>query len=276
MQERFTPPSTPLSLKILLGATLLTSLFSHFLAPYLVLTSNHSFWQLFTYPLIHPFPSALLHLAFNLYLLWTFGASLIERIHAPRFFILYFGASLAGALSALAAMTLFSSALPLFGSTTPIFALLIAWTLLNPGARLLLFFSVPLKAQNLLLILIALSLIVDLSSAQWPSLFAGVGAILFSYLFTILACRARSTFSFLSPLETILLRALEKTTHWNKKGPRQSKIYDIQSGEPLLSDDEFMDTMLARISLQGEGSLTPEEKRRMQKISERKNTTPHQ
>ena len=273
MQERITPLSTPLSLKILLGATLLASLFSYYLAPFLILTPSHPFWQLLTYPLIHPFPSGLLHLAFNLYLIWTFGASLIQRLHAPRFFALYFGSSLLGALFAFAAMTLFSSPIPLFGSSTPIYALLISWTLLNPGARLLLFFSFPLKAANLLLILLSLSLLVDLSSAQWPPFFAAVGAILFSYLFTLLACRARSSFSFLSPLETTLLRTLEKMEHWKRKGPVQKKIYDIRSGEPVLNDEEFMDAMLARISLKGEGSLSPEERQRMQKISEKKSST---
>jgi len=274
MRARFTPYSTPLSLKILLLSTLIVSLLSTFLSPYLALSFaglRHLYlWQLVTYLFIHPFPSGLLHLAFNLYLIWIFGASLIERMRAPLFFSLYFGSGLCAGLCSLAAMSLFHLPIPFAGSSPALFALLAAWILLNPEAHLLLFFTVPFKARNLLLILIGFNLLIDLSSANWIPLFAYIGSLLFGYLFTVLACRTQSPFHFLSPLEKGLLRILEKIEHLGKKPYRHTKIYDIRSGEPVLNDEQFMDAMLARISLHGEESLSGDERKRMQRISEKK------
>ncbi len=274
MQVRFTPNSTPISLKILLLSTLILSLFSKILGPYLALSFagfQHLYlWQLATYLFVHPFPSGLLHLAFNLYLTWIFGASLLERIRTPLFFSLYFGAGVCAGFFALAAMSLFHLATSFTGSSPALYALLIAWVLLNPEARLLLFFAVPFKARNLLLILIGLNLLIDLSSANWIPLFAYVGSLLFGYFFTVLSCKTRSPFPFLAPLERGLLRIVEKIEHLGRRNYRHTKIYDIKSGAPVLNDEQFMDAMLAKISLQGEESLSSDDRKRMQKISEKK------
>lgn len=274
MNPTFAPPTTPAPLKILLLSTLILSIFSPLLIPYLALSpatlTNLSLWQLITYLFIHPFPQGLIHLAFNLYLIWVFGASLIERIHSPLFFSLYFGSGICGGLSAILGMHLFHTSMVFLGSSAALYSLLIAWVFLNPEARLLLFFAVPFKARNLLLFLIGINLLIDLSSANWIPLFAYVGSLIFGYFFTILSCRIRSPFHFLAPLENTLLKTLEKVEHLGKKAYRHTKIYDIQSGKPVLSDDQFMDAMLAKISLYGEEVLSLEEKMRMKKISEKK------
>jgi len=56
--------------------------------------------------------------------------------------------------------------------------------------------------------------------------------------------------------------------------PQHNKVVDFKTGQPILDDDQFMDAMLARISLYGESVLTPDEKNRMRKISERKSIKP--
>lgn len=274
MQARFTPYSTPLSLKILLLTTLIISLFSKILGPYLALSFSgfqHLYlWQFATYLFVHPFPSGILHLIFNLYLIWIFGVSLLERVRAPLFFSLYFGSGVCAGFFALAAMYLFNLSTPFTGSSPALYALLVAWVLLNPEAHLLLFFAVPVKARNLLLILIGFNLLVDLSSANWVPLFGYIGSLLFGYFFTVISCKTRSPFSFLAPLERGLLRLVEKLEHLGKTNYHHTKIYDIKSGAPVLNDEQFMDAMLAKISLQGEESLSAEDRKRMQKISEKK------
>jgi len=142
--------------------------------------------------------------------------------------------------------------------------------LLNPEARLLLFFALPLKARHLLLGLIGFNILIDLSRSNWVPLFAYLASVLFGYLFTLAACRIRSPFPFLMKFENWVLRLLERLSHPRPKGVRHTKIYDFKSGEPILSDDEFMDAMLAKISLYGEDSLNPEDRKRMQEISEKK------
>lgn len=267
MRTSFTPTATPLPLKILLLSLAISAPLSPFTFPYLALSASgidHLYlWQFLTYPFVCPFPSGILHLAFNLFLIWTFGASLMERLHPKTFFLLFFGSTLLSGLTAWLGQLTFH-ATPFFGSSPPLYALLTAWVILNPEAELLLFFTLPVKARNLLLGLIGLNLLIDLSRSDWIPLFAFTPAILFAYFFTILACRTRSSFRFLAGFENWILRAR------SAKPAPQSKIYDIKSGQPNLSDEKFMDAMLARISLHGEESLTPEERKRMQKISEKK------
>jgi membrane associated rhomboid family serine protease len=270
------PSSTPLSLKILLLSTALLSLLSPWLIPYLALSLfgiEHWFlWQLITYPLIHPFPIGLFQLAIHLYLIWTFGASLLERIHTKAFFSLYFGSAIFCGGCALLGMYLTGTLAPLMGSGPVLFSLLICWSLLNPEAQLLLFFALPLKARHLIIGWIAIALLMDLSNSHWVMLFTDIGSILFGYLFTLLVCRVRSPFTFLQPFERGMLRLLEKLSSLGRKEYRPTKVYDIKSGSPILNDEQFMDAMLARISLYGEDSLTSEEKSRMHQISQKKSS----
>ncbi len=222
-------------------------------------------WQFLTYIFIEPGPisfSFFLQLTFNMYILWMFGSSLIERAHTKRFLLLYLGAA-------------FLSGLPIFifpyatllGSITPIYALLTAWVVLNPGSQLLLFFTLPFKAEWLILALIGVSLFIDISSAQWAMAASLTISSLYGYLFALIAWRQQSPFPFLYPFERKILKFFEKRRH---PSIQQPKIYDIKSGTPVLDDDQFMDAMLDRISRHGEGSLTPAEKKRMKEISEKR------
>lgn len=277
MKTSFTPASTPLSIKGLLFAILGISLLSSYLGPYLMLSlagiQHFYFWQFASYLFVHPFPSAIFHLAFNLFLIWTFGTNLMERLHPSRWFSLFFGSAVFSGLMAWAGMAAFHLYPPLFGSSPPLYALMTAWIILNPEARLLLFFAVPFKARTFLMGLILFNLLIDLSRSDWIPLIAYIAATLFGYFFTIISCRIRSPFPLLAGFENGILRTLEWLKHVGKKKVRNTKIYDIKSGEPVLSDDEFMDAMLARISLYGENNLTPEEKKRMKQISEKKSSS---
>jgi membrane associated rhomboid family serine protease len=274
MRTSFTPVSTPLPLKILLLLLFVSSLFSSFTSPYLALSLSgidHLYlWQFVTYPFIHPFPSGIIHLAFNLFLIWSFGASLLERLHTINFFSLFFGAALFSGLLAWALMLALHITTPFFGSSSVLYALLTAWVILNSEAELLLFFAVPIKARYLLMGLIGLNLLIDLSRSDWIPLAAFLGATLFAYFFTVLSSGIKSPFRILDPFESGMLRAVERLKDLRAREEKPSKIYDIKSGEPILSDEKFMDAMLARISLYGEETLTPEERKRMQQISQKR------
>ena len=278
------PEKTPHPLKVLIWTTAGVSLLSALIPriqPLLALSlsgiQHFYLWQLVSYLFVHPtlggitFPF-LLHLAFNLYLLWVFGTSLLARTSKITFFSLYFGSGLFAGLLALGTMALFHLPFSLAGSSGALYALLMTWMILNQEAELYLFFAIPFKARWLILALIGSNLLIDLSNSDWVSFFSYAGSALFGYLFAILAYREQSPFPFLNPLERLLLRTLESLRHLGKKRVfyRPTKIYDIHSGDPVIDDDSFMDAMLARVSLHGEDSLTPEEKRRMQSISERK------
>jgi membrane associated rhomboid family serine protease len=263
-----------ISLKALILLTICTSLLSVIfpsLMPYIALSwtgIKHLYlWQLGTYVFAEKGPISLgffLQLTFNMYVLWAFGSSLMERSRPLLFFVLYFGAAITAGLISL----LFPHSL-LTGSITPIYAILIAWMMINPYSQLLLFFAIPFKAHYLIVALLGFSLFLSLSNGDLAGGATLLVSAFFGYLFSLIVWRNFGPFPFLRPFEKALLRFLEK----KKKPYTHSKIYDIKSGTPILSDEQFMDAMLDRISLYGEGHLTPEEKKRMQAISKKKNSS---
>lgn len=221
------------------------------------------FWQFFTYVFVEAGPFSLsfaLQLAFNLYILWLFGSSLIDFSRVSHFLILFFGAALFAALSVLP----FHGYLA--GSAAAIYAVLTAWAMINQGSQLLLFFALPFKAEWLILAIIAFSIFVDIMAGLWITAASLIASVLFGYLFALIAWRRMSPFAIFYPFEKRVLRLLEK----KRPAYHHSKIYDIKSGAPILNDAQFMDAMLDQISRLGEKSLTPEEKKRMRKISKKK------
>ena len=259
------------SLRILIFTTLGASLAAGFfpqLYNWLALSwvgiERFYFWQLITYIFLEQRPVSLsffIQLGFNMYVLWMFGAALLEQRSPRTFFALYFGASLAGALAVLPFPHFF-----LVGSTNAVFATLVAWMLRNPESKLLLFFAIPFKAGWLILGLIGFTLFTDLVSGQWAAAASLAAASLYGYFFTLFVFRQPSPLSPFRRFEKMILRLFEKK---QGEAPNTSKIYDIQSGERILDDDQFMDAMLDRISRHGAESLTPE-KKRMKRISESK------
>ncbi len=226
---------------------------------------NFYLWQFLTYVFIEPGPLSLnffLQLAFNMYILWMFGSSLIEFSHTCVFFTLYLGGALVGGLTALA----FPHAM-LAGSINGVYAILIAWMMRNQGSQLLLFFTLPFKAQWLVLALLAWVFFINIASSNWLACTSLAASVIFSYLFSLIMWREQSPFAFLHPFERWILRLLEPKS---QQSYHQSKIYDFKSGAPILDDDQFMDAMLDQISRLGENSLTAAEKKRMKSISEKK------
>lgn len=209
-------------------------------------------WQLITYLFVAPHPISLGHIVqigLNMYLLWMFGSSF-----SRHFFVLYFGSGLFAALATLAPLYFFHTVTA--GATPAIYAILIAWSMLNPHSQLLLFFAIPFKAHWLIAGWIGLTFFLDISSHNWSNFVSLLASCAFSYLFTLIVWRQPSPFDFFHSFERKVFRLLERKTK--------------KSGSPTLDDEPFMDAMLEKISRLGEKSLTPQEKKRMQAISEQK------
>jgi hypothetical protein len=250
---RYTPEITPPSLRGLLFALGLGGICSGLFFRTAALTFGLSYsglvqgkiWQLATYPFILGSSLSwwsLLILALEVLFLWVYSASIIEQKGAKSFSFLILGSTL---FAGLATLPLQSPAI-LIGMAPLFLAIWVTWMKLHPGATLLLLgFSV--KASVLITSFIGFDLLIHLSQEDWVPLIANGSGALFGYLYCKLPFLARS----------------------RSKTLRKAKIYDIRSGKPVLSDDRFMDAMLARISLHGESSLSTEEKKRMQQISQK-------
>ena len=248
-----TAPTKPFKfLLIALGAGgLISGVLFRYIVPWLALSlptiQEGYFWQLISYAFVLNGPigfGSALDLVFDLLMFWVFGSAIIERKGHRSFFILFFGATLfAGAMSLIA---MIGTPFFLFGPTPTLFAILITWLMLNRDAQI--WFLVTLKATWAICGIIAIDLLIHLSQGAWIPLFANASGALFGFLFITIP---------------VVMQRKAKLYH-------HSKIIDIQTGKPVLDDEQFMDAMLARISLYGEASLTPEEKKRMLKISETK------
>lgn len=279
------PDKTPRSIKFLLLITLFTSLlwtvftrffpqFSlHYLAPVFMLSKSALtkgyLWQLFTYPFVQPiFGSVsfnyILDLGFKLYLMWVFGSSLIELKGEKSFMKLFFsGIIFSGAVTA-ASMNLLEFSAPYMGSHSAIYVILVSWMMLNPYAKVYLFFTIPLNVSIVVLGVWSVNLFLSLMELNLPTFFAYLSSGLYGYLYSVIFYQAYSPFLLLRSFESII-----QNKKWFRK-KRKASVYDFKTGQKLPDDEVFMDAMLDKIAKKGRSSLTKDELERMDKIAKKR------
>ena len=81
------------------------------------ITEDNEFWRIFTGGFMH---SGILHIAFNMYLLWQLGQQLERVLGATKFLTVYFVALLGGSFGAL----LLDPAVPVVGASGAVFGLI--------------------------------------------------------------------------------------------------------------------------------------------------------
>lgn len=292
---------TPKSIKALTLATIFITLsfllLKHlsFFLPYIdkiqklfVLSRNalDSFfiWQLFTYAFIHSIPgeiplSSIIHLFFNMSLLWLVGSSLYQCLGKKSFLRFYFLSAAAPGLATLFFIWLTESSCYLSGSDTCICAILTVWSMLFPDLELSLFFNFPIQAKTLIFGMVLFKILSSFAQNLFCLAFALLFSILFAYIYAASAWNLSSPFSFTRPLDKSLSKLGENFRKKYKKSQeikkhiyKKAKIFDFNTGEAVIDDDEFIDIMLSKISLYGEKSLTWKERKKLKKISlKRKN-----
>ncbi len=291
------PDSTPPFIKYLLIITASLSIICALLEPFFVefigmpglqtWLSLSSFglhqgflWQPFTYLFIQNGGGQgitlnfLMILVFNLYILWSMGTTLVNSLGPKPFLRLYLLSGIIAALSGWLMMALLETPALFAGPTACLVSVLIVWALLYPSQQILLFFFFPMQAKWLVVLLISAILLINLSHFDLITLIFYLSSMLFSYVYAVTAWHLNSPFAWMAPIDTFLLKASSylarffpfKTSTLTDK----AKVFDIHTGQPSYTDDQFMDAMLTKISRQGERSLSWRERKRMQKISETK------
>ena len=284
------PASTPsvikgliaLTLTIAVIASLIQTVFSQFElfpGPYIILSLNSwgvnqgFLWQFFTYFFIYSFSitlSSLLSLLVDMYLLWVIGTDLVELRGKGAFLRFYL---FTGAAAGAAAMLVTGSQTLLAGPGAPLLALLIAWAMAFPENEILLFFLLPIKAKWLVAGIAGAVLLLSLAEPNVPYFVLYLSACLAGYVYAAMNWRWQSPFPFTEKLDRFLASVGEKIrkkfSGSKAASQKNSKVIDIQTGQPLSKDEAFIEAMLAKISKYGENSLSWNEKRRMQQISEK-------
>ena len=119
-------------------------------------------WQPATYLFLH---AGLLHLGFNLLVLWMFGCEL-ERSWGRNLFLKYYFLCGVGAGLCIA---LLSPAVPMattIGASGALYGLLLAYGLLFPNRKILLWFVLPIKAKHFVLIIGAIAFYATITNRQ--------------------------------------------------------------------------------------------------------------
>ena len=122
-------------------------------------------WRIFTYLFIHD-PVSYLHIFFNMYMLIMFGIQVEAEWGRRRFFFYYFLCGTgAGLFIFLIALISGENSLTM-GASGAIFGIILAFSMLNPDAVILLFFILPIRAKYLVILYAGLELFFELSGAQ--------------------------------------------------------------------------------------------------------------
>ena len=139
------------------------------------------FWQLVTYGFLH---GDLMHIAFNMFMLWMFGREL-EMVMGSRRFLLYYLTCVVGAGVVQMIVAAFQGGTyATLGASGGVFGLLLAFGMAFPNRMIMLIFPpIPMRAKYMVVLFGLLELYLGISGRS-PGIanFAHLGGMLFGFL----------------------------------------------------------------------------------------------
>ena len=139
-------------------------------------------WQLVTYSFLH---GSLTHIAFNMFGLYMFGSE-AERLFGPRFFALYYLASvIAAGITHLVITSLIGGPpIPVVGASGGVYGLLLAFGVYFPHRTVVLLIPpIPMKARTFVFVFAVVELVFGVTgTASGVAHFAHLGGMLGGWL----------------------------------------------------------------------------------------------
>jgi membrane associated rhomboid family serine protease len=222
-------------------------------------------WSVLTYALLH---ANFLHILLNMLALFMFGPPLENRLGGRTFAQLYVISALGGAALSLLMLRLTGDSV-IIGASAATFGVMMGFVLEWPDAPVLIFpLPVPIKAKWLVIGFVAFSLL----GVGMPRLQPGVAhfAHLGGFAAAFLYLRAGSLLSRPKPVRTaerspaVLVRPPAadsgRRAEYSAPAPRRSAEQAVKAE---------VDRVLDKISENGLGSLTPDERRFLDEMSKR-------
>lgn len=120
-------------------------------------------WQLVTYAFLH---GGILHIFLNMFALYVFGPPLEDYWGARRFLGYYFVCLIAAGCTQLAVEYAAGVGEPTIGASGAVFGILLAFAMLFPRTRLLVYFAIPMPAWLVVTIYGALELYWGVTGTQ--------------------------------------------------------------------------------------------------------------
>ncbi|HOX39210.1 MAG TPA: rhomboid family intramembrane serine protease [Candidatus Brocadiia bacterium] len=211
--------------------------------------SRGAVWQPVTYMFLH---AGLLHLIFNLLMLWWFGSLVEGSIGRRSYLELFFGAGIFGGLVQ-AAASVFTGQPDLItlGCSGGLLGVMVVCAMIAPSLTVFFSFVIPMKLRTMVIICIFMDLYVALSGQRsGTAVLAHLGGAAFGYGYWKLCyCRGRSLSRFWEmPLE---------------------KLRSMFQANQRVSDSE-LDEILLKVGREGMKSLSRRERRILIKASKQK------
>jgi len=229
------------------------------------------FWTPLTYAFLH---GSLFHIAINMFVLYMVGRPLEATLGRKNFLELYFAGIFGGAVAYLL-VHLGAPGLPVVGASAAVIALVTFMCLRQPEATFLLIFPpIPVKAKYLLWFLLAwdgMGLLfseLPMRFGMQPAWTSGIshsahlGGILAAWLYS------RSSYS-----RDDGARPSVGVPEWMRKKHRKGKVetvYKVNVSTKNKPTREEVDRILDKISEEGFGSLTKEERATLERHRSRK------
>jgi rhomboid family protein len=209
------------------------------------LTRDLYVWQPVTYMFLH---ADLMHLLFNMLVLWMFGGDVEARLGPKTFLGLYLGAGIcAGICYAAFALAPGMVRIPCIGASGSIMGVVVFAGLLDPNRTVLFMLFFPMRLRTLIWLLVALDLFYFITEQGGNGVAnsAHLGGALFGYLHFKFAHKIDSWFTRLEVKAEV---------------GRQMKESEMRAE---------VDRLLAKISEDGIGSLSDREKKFLNRSSGR-------
>ncbi|MGQ0634079.1 MAG: rhomboid family intramembrane serine protease [Planctomycetaceae bacterium] len=226
-------------------------------------------WRLLTYAFCHD-PRSAWHIVGNMLFLWICGRP-VEPIYGPREFLrFYLTASVFSGLCYTAFCLLTNRLAPSLGASGAVMAVTMLCALYFPTQEILLFFVIPVQLRWLVVLFVIFDLhplLMDLGGGRSMSRVAHaahLGGLLYGYLYKRFDLRWGRL---LADVRLPRWRRLIQST----TGRRPSvKIYQPPREKTETAElKQQVDRLLAKISEQGEGSLTDAERDVLKEASRR-------
>ena len=137
-------------------------------------------WQLVSYAFLH---GGMQHIFFNMFALWMFGGAVEDVLGARPFALYYFVCVIGAALTQLAVMHFFPTGyFPTLGASGGVFGVLLAYGLMFPNNKILLYFAIPIPARLFVILYGILELVLGVTGTQaGVAHFAHLGGLVFGY-----------------------------------------------------------------------------------------------
>lgn len=206
-------------------------------------------WRLVTYMFLHD-NRLIFHILFNMLMLWMFGVPVVDVMGERKFLSFYLSSGVFAALCTLLFYAIFRDATPVIGASGAIFGLMVAFAHYFPRQQILIFFLFPVEARYAMLIFGGIEFLM-LWSQDGVAHITHLGGALYALLH----------FRFGGHVQ-------ELAEGWQDKRLERKEREQKKAEQKLDKAMLDIDPILKKISSQGIGSLTREEKERLDQVSE--------